>query len=407
MFNLLRLRSKKTARMQKESDMLGCVWNVARFCAEWSCKNNDLTVLRLLAEAAGGKDLATNSHNCAITLFNKSYCDTSAEPLDNLRWNRTINYECCVLYDVLYYFCHYGSVNLARFLVKLGLDVYKDCVTVGFPFYNHPVEAGFVPLQCFRSDDFHQLHYAFYCCSPLFPKTFVKTCKCDEFCNRNYVLALFWAAINSNIDVLKYLLTIVEKKEFYKRYQHCHSSLYVEVSLHMQFEPLHLFLKAGFHIETFCPPKQDTQSFLNLCILNREKASVDTLKTLVVYGAVEFMFGCHNSTTPFMQYLINIWNKTAQRMQGLDNHHAEQHENSQTTKIEMPICVEKFGVLLKHLGLFMFIGDHGYYIEQAVPTMKQLCRYVIRCCIIKECKTLHYVHELPIPASLKSYLCRN
>ena len=406
LFNLL--RSKKTARMQKKCSIVECVLIVMNRCAEWSCKNNDLTVLRLLVDAAGGKDLVINSHNCAIILLDEKSCGMYAGLLDTSHWKATNNYDCCVLYYLLYYFCHYGSVNLVRFLVKLGLDVYEDCLEIDFPFLHdlRNLKYNFLNFELAWSKRFFQIQSSFQCFSFPFSKMYeTKIISPQLWCNRNNVLTIFWAAINSNIDVLKYLLTIVEKQQFYKIYHHCYSKLYINVAIHMQFESLHILLKAGFHIETFCP-EQGTHFLSNLLIIH-QAASVNTLRILVNYGAVEFMFGCHNSTAPFKQYLINIWNKIAQRMQGLEDYHAEQHENSQTRKVEMLICVEKFDVLLNHLGLLMFTGDHGYYIEQAVPTMKQLCRYVIRCRIIKKCKTLQYVYELPIPASLKSYLCHN
>ena len=391
MFDLL--RSKETTFIECKINIFSCILNMATYCAELSYTNKDITVLQLFIETAAGKSLLTDSHSCTNKLLKEKSCETFQEAFGRITRSQTTSYKNCVLYCLLYYFCHRGSVNMVRFLVEIGLDV-------GFSVFSNSREISYESLQIEYKwcREFYQLSRSVRYFSP-FKEMFVTKAKCDELCNRSCVLALFWAALSSNIDVLKYLLTIMEKKEFYKSNCPCHSSLYIDVTNVMHFESLHLLLKAGFHIETFCPPKQGMQCFLDVSVLADKKARVHTIKTLVNYGAIEFMFGHHNSTTPFMQYLKHIWSEIT--------FYLKHNELSRIWKDEMLILEEKFDVLLKHLGLFTFTSDHGYYIEQAVPTMKQLCRYVIRCCIIKKCKTLHYVHELPIPASLKSYLCCN
>ena len=88
----------------------------------------------------------------------------------------------------------------------------------------------------------------------------------------------------------------------------------------------------------------------------------------------------------FRQFLKSKWSYISFGLLGL-------YGSSQ--KIRVPQYVlNKFDLLLKHVGLCKRVSAEisDSNLAQSVPLLQQLCRFIIRCCVIQKHQTLQPVH---------------
>ena len=344
---------------------LGCLMTVAEYCLKWTFQNNDTKVLKMLIEAAGGKNVLNSN---------------------------TTESEYTVMYFLLYYSCCYGTVMVVNYLVdEVGLDVYKECSAACVAIMRIRKKTNFHRMQPF---DITHAYYLRQCsCDP--PDDDAESSK-----SRNHISALFWAALENNIDVLNSLLKVLDRNKFYRLHFCCAvMSQYIAVnSLH---KPLLLLYEAGFCIDTFYPQTLRSRPFIECSLYYNEKASMDTLKVLLKYGAVELTYGKDNSMATIKQALEKQWHIIVQVLQGNLTDQTEDLESIE----DKNLCLDKFDLLLQHVGLFKLTrSSTSCRFEQTVPSLKQHCRFLIRCCIVRKAKTLNSLRDLPLPSSLINYL---
>ena len=344
-------------------------------CLKWTFKNNDTQLLKQFFDAAGQDQLAVNLASS---------------------WMRDD------IYFLLFYTCRFGTVKGLQFLIETGLSLYEFCNSASANLLAHQPRCE--SNRIIKSIEIHEYY----------DNVIRVLQKLDDkvpLAEPKYQMtALFWAAVQNNIDVLKYLLTVVDKKKFYCLQL---SSPIFFVAQYFLFETLQLLLEAGFHVDDIHPLPSGIKSFLGDCLFFDEYASMNTLEVLIRYGAVEYTFG--HRLESYRQFLVRQWFAIAQFLKnilgGIPNYriirHASGTEPTLGMKIRTPptrFIKDKFDLFLQHVGLFTKNLDKTSNLEPSIPSLKQLSRFVIRCCVVRKHQTLQPIYYLSLPCYLKKYL---
>ena len=331
-----------------------CLWN---YCLSSAYVHGDTTVLKLLYDA--------------------SHCDISS-------LNSNDPWICKCMYYALYHCSCYGTVAVIKCLIELGFDVYQFC-----------------PKCCNRLYDLRRsLSHSNRSTTLLVEYN-------SGFSQRKYqpqLSALLWAALGNNVDVLKYLLVIVDKKKFYESQRCCPLEVAV---MDCSSETVCFLLEAGFFIDGFDFLNRYFHFFLN-CKINSfgdVDCEIEVVKILVKFGALELLFGQSCSTNELKQYLKYQWMPLI--ADSKINNFPEGHIWGMfgKDKVNELNCYYKFTtILLQHIELFKLEIGKKLCFEENVPSLKQLCRYIICCCFVQKFKTLQPMWDLPLPFSLLNFL---
>ena len=139
------------------------------------------------------------------------------------------------------------------------------------------------------------------------------------------------------------------------------------------------------------------------CLFYLEEIGNDTLKYLVNVGALEFVFGCDYSISikAMKKFFVEQINYIVLLLQD----EFVQHPRQAWVKAEnVQFYINNFHLFVQHTGLFSKFGKQYPYIRENVPALKQLCRIVIRCCVMQNQKTLIPIKVQSWPPLLKNYL---
>ena len=310
-------------------------------------------------------------------------------------------------YRILRSSCLCCSAKITEFLVNNGCDVYA-----------------------FEEKPFDCL-YGYFCNMSL----------CDVFDYRdgknrqNYkTSALFWAAKGNRLDILKYLFTVVDQQKFKGLRL---TSPVAAAAMDYLSVPLELLLENGFSINIEQSLPHSKKMFLEYTLFHRyfqgkpemqeHEPSANCLKILLKWGALELAFGKHGSTATVKRFLENQWFyivKTKRRRDGAANYQST-YQSTRTdpgnrqskltvrpnnrhpriswlVEFDVESYAEKFDLFLQHISLYKISDSEN--LEESFPSLKQLCRFVIRCCIVHKRKTLKPMRELNLPSSVLNYL---
>ena len=331
------------------------------YCLDWAYKNDDTTMLQMLFDA-------TNQDLDTLDLSSTFLCDS--------------------MYIPLFHCCGYGTMKVLKFLQGLGYDVNKYC------------ESCCRDLSNFRSRNVctHR-HFVFELLietSYLFPGTRY----------RPKLPAIMWAALEKNLEILKYLLPLVDLKTLYKR--DCPIKF---AALNCSHEILEMLLQAGFYIDSYEFLDRYFEFLMNRSICSWEyespDAGLETIRLLIKYGGVEVVFGQEYSTAALKEFLKNQFRPIVS-MYGFSWPKSLDDEGLLDDKKERLFCLDKYGMFLKYITLFkVTLPDtrpQKPFEDQTVPLLQQLCRFTIRCRVVQKHRTLIPLNDLPLPSALISYL---
>ena len=345
--------------------------NVIRYdCLKIAYDRNDTTLLQILLEVISIKSQVKADKN--LSVFG---------------------------YRILRLSCLISNAKITEFLVNKGCDIYA-----------------------FEENSFLHLYGPFR-------NRGLRTVK-DDHQGKNRCLykpsAIFWAVKGNKVDILKYLIAVVDQQKLNDL--QLTSPVVAAVLGHLSV-PLELLLENGYCIDTeqslpFSEKKLLEDTLLNRCwYLDKQehKSSADFLKILLKWGALELAFGKHGSTASVKRFLKNQWiyvfkrerrRNGAARSQSTRIHrcHREPPQavrrccvvNPWELEFDLESFVKNFDLFLQLISLHKIID--GKNLEESVPSLKQLCRFVIRCCIVHKQKTLKPMRELNLPSSLLNFL---
>ena len=244
--------------------------------------------------------------------------------------------------------------------------------------------------------------------------------------------AIFWAVRGFGLDILKYLITVVDQRKLQDLPL---VSPVVSAVMVYSSAPLELLLENGYSIDIKQSLPYSETMFLEYTLFHRYFAvnqellqhgrSTDCLKILLKWGALELAFGQRDSTASAKKFLENQWfyidekerkadARCLQSTRSVRSDPGDRHSKMMGmghichpripwfNKFDVEFYVEKFGLLLQHIALYR-VTD-GKSLEETTLSLKQLCRFVIRCSVVQKMKTLKPMHELNLPNSLLKYL---
>ena len=294
------------------------VFALSSHCLNWTSKHNDIAVLHQLFEVLNCVKFAK------ILMYRK------------------------VLYFLLYLSCCQGTVQSTKYLVEAGLDVYENCNATcnALIFYKKLFSTDFrerITLVAYH----HRYHSSW---------------------NRQ-VSPLFLAAVNSNIDLLKYLLTLVDPKKFYQLELFSPISFLLTRSMS---EPLYLLFEAGFKLVEILNAYDydDNKMVFDLnALLGYDETNMSTnmLKVLIKFGALELVLAFNtagSSTNSLRKLLKKLWHQNANLLEDYKYFNIEKQE---------VLFVKKFSIFLHHIELFRITfpiaDDENAFLEPIIPSL--------------------------------------
>ena len=188
---------------------------------------------------------------------------------------------------------------------------------------------------------------------------------------------MFWAAVSDKHDIMKYLVTIVKKEKL------------LELQLTstilpswMFFLPASLILshEFGCSIDGWLP-QFSAVNFVEYCLFHKKSNSSFILKLLLEFGAAELAFGEERSIMPLKQYLNEQWFYISQL---LDSNIVEHSRKLPLSESVVPRYLDKFSLILQHFGVYKLSTGKKPCLEENVLSLKQLCRFIIRCCVMQK-----------------------
>ena len=330
------------------------LYSIVDQCLNWTNKHDDLTILK-----------------CFFNARNKA---------------KFLNYDTSKhMYYMLYSACCHSTAKTVQYLVEVGLNVYTCYFTASDLLWSQEI----VNPNCswmFNIGEEGEFSWV-------------------QFRLSSY----FWAAVHNNVDVLKYLISVLDLDEF------CYRRLLFPIEFvtsNLLFEPLHLFLEAGCRMSRFFPGlcyKGLTNEFESL-LLNEKQSSLDMLRVYVKFGGVEVVLSCwyNQVSMKYEQYysprsLSDLLKWLWFSIDYLIRDH--QDSNNPDRRAKADFVLSKFEVFLQLTGTFSVRLGGNPCLERTIPTLQQICRFFIRSLLIEqEHQSLKVVNDLPLPALTRKYL---
>ena len=340
-------------------------------CLASACKHNDTKMLKVLFDSG-------------IELF---HSHQKIEPINLL--NPSFS-------TPIFFATFHGSIKLVKLLQEKGFDIYES-------------QKGYFPT---KSAQFN-------------------------------VSPIFLAVIHRKFEMLTYLLTVVDKNMLGKLQQ---ASPVIAAVLRCCPKALQLLLDFGYSIDGTLPCQSEchyycgdsmldnvsifiddmcdlnkpvltvlktllnsgvkftsviNEELLEHCLFYLEEVSYGTLECLISAGALEYIFGCDALFNTLKKFLNEQKNFIVSLLSGDVNEHPRQV----WVKVELvQLYLNNFSLFTQHSGLYHVVGIRLPCIVESVPSLKQLCRLVIRNCIMQNLQTLQSINQQPWPQPLITYL---
>ena len=320
---------------------------VGKFCLDLASEINDTTIMQILLDIISFK--STNLSNYQVLLFMR---------------------------DILQYSCERSSVTVVEFLVQNGFNIYDYC------------------LVNFRNEMFGVRDYD-------------NRARNKEIDCWYRASALYWAARNERLDVLKYLISVVDRQKF-RDFQL--TSPVVAAAIAYSATCLELLFECGYCFGMDQNLPFSFRVILEYCLFHKklsqtpntltyQNKSTDSLKILLKWGALELAVNQHGSTKLLKHFLENQWFCINEMLNGHGAHHPR---IAWISRSDLQSYMKNFKVFLQHISLFKIVDEKN--LDECVPSLQQLCRFVIRCCVVQKSKTLKPMGELNLSSLVLNYL---
>ena len=359
---VLRCSLGKKFYLERTKYQSSTLYAIGKFSLKLAFKNDDVTILQILLDVVSFKSASLKKKQ--VSLFVSDFLN-----------------RCCLE----------DNVQVMKFLVDSGFDVYVFC------------EETFNDLYGFRS------------CSGVLDAWDYDE-RSDSKKKRYKTSAIYWSAHANKLNILKYLLHVVDQQELRDLEL---SSPVVAATMQYRAASLELLLKNGYLIDIQPPLLHSENVFLEYTLFHRyfpankisrikipgrKDKSPDSLRVLLKWGALEMAFGKHSSTISVKKFLQNQWLYIAELFGNSSLRGGVRHPRTACIirQDNVQLYVKKFSMFLQHVSLFKV--TNGKNLDECVPSLTQLCRFVIRCCIVQKFKTLKPMQELKMPSSIKNYL---